>query len=99
MLACPAALDPFRSHSFYRGITVPLYCRQLGRGRSNKRPACDGEPSLFSDPGLFLVGDGKKGCSYAAVNSAPWGRPVVAEAGWADPPGTVEQHPPARDAY
>lgn len=34
----------------------------------------DGEPDLFSEPGLFLVRpDGP--LYYAAVNSAPWGRP------------------------
>ncbi|MDT7858379.1 peroxiredoxin-like family protein [Rubrivirga sp. S365] len=34
----------------------------------------DGEPDLFSEPGLFLVrADGT--LYYAAVNSAPWGRP------------------------
>lgn len=34
----------------------------------------DGEPDLFSEPGFFLVRpDGT--LYYAAVNSAPWGRP------------------------
>lgn len=34
----------------------------------------DEEPDLFSEPGLFLVqADGT--LHYAAVNSAPWGRP------------------------
>ena len=34
----------------------------------------DGEPDLFSEPGFFLVRpDGA--LYYAAVNSAPWGRP------------------------
>jgi peroxiredoxin len=34
----------------------------------------DAEPDLFSEPGLFLVrADGT--LHYAAVNSAPWGRP------------------------
>ncbi len=34
----------------------------------------DGEPDLFSEPGFFLVQpDGT--LYYAAVNSAPWGRP------------------------
>ncbi len=36
----------------------------------------DGEPDLFSEPGLFLVRpDGT--LYYAAVNSAPWGRPYL----------------------
>ncbi|PEN13303.1 alkyl hydroperoxide reductase [Longibacter salinarum] len=34
----------------------------------------EGEPDLFSEPGLFLVcPDGR--LYYSAINSAPWGRP------------------------
>lgn len=37
----------------------------------------DGEPALFSEPGLFLV-DGDQKIYYAAINSNPWGRPYLA---------------------
>lgn len=36
----------------------------------------EGEPEVFSEPGLFLInGDGD--IYYAAVNSNPWGRPYL----------------------
>ncbi|WP_338351002.1 peroxiredoxin-like family protein [Nonlabens tegetincola] len=34
----------------------------------------EGEPDLFSEPGLFLV-DSHNDIYYAAINSNPWGRP------------------------
>ena len=37
----------------------------------------DGEPELFSEPGLFLIDDNNK-IYYAATNSNPWGRPYLA---------------------
>ncbi len=37
----------------------------------------DGEPDLFSEPGLFLVDDDNV-IYYAAINSNPWGRPYLA---------------------
>jgi hypothetical protein len=38
----------------------------------------DGEPDLFSEPGLFLVrSDGS--LYYAAVNSMPFGRPKLGD--------------------
>ena len=37
----------------------------------------DGEPNIFSEPGLFLI-DGKNETYYAAINSNPWGRPYLA---------------------
>jgi len=37
----------------------------------------DGEPSTFSEPGLFLV-DSKNEVYYTAINSNPWGRPYLA---------------------
>ncbi len=36
-----------------------------------------GEPAVFSEPGLFLV-DNKNDIYYAAMNSNPWGRPYLA---------------------
>lgn len=36
----------------------------------------DGEPDLFSEPGLFLV-DAKNEVYYSAINSNPWGRPYL----------------------
>lgn len=36
----------------------------------------DGEPDLFSEPGLFLV-DGKNDIYYSTINSNPWGRPYL----------------------
>ena len=36
----------------------------------------DGEPELFSEPGLFLI-DGNNDVYYAAINSNPWGRPYL----------------------
>ena len=36
----------------------------------------EGEPDLFSEPGLFLV-DQNKEVYYSAVNSNPWGRPYL----------------------
>ncbi len=36
----------------------------------------DGEPDLFSEPGLFLV-DCNNDVYYAAINSNPWGRPYL----------------------
>lgn len=37
----------------------------------------DGEPERFSEPGLFLVRPDAE-VYYAAINSAPWGRPHLA---------------------
>ncbi len=37
----------------------------------------DGEPAIFSEPGLFLV-DRNNDIYYAAMNSNPWGRPYLA---------------------
>ena len=37
----------------------------------------EGEPNLFSEPGLFLV-DNNNLVYYAAINSNPWGRPYLA---------------------
>lgn len=37
----------------------------------------DGEPDVFSEPGLFLI-DAKGEVYYAAINSNPWGRPYLA---------------------
>ncbi len=37
----------------------------------------DGEPAIFSEPGLFLVDDNKD-IYYSAMNSNPWGRPYLA---------------------
>lgn len=34
----------------------------------------DGEPDIFSEPGLFLIDRNGK-VYYAAINSNPWGRP------------------------
>ena len=36
----------------------------------------DGEPSEFSEPGLFLV-DNNNQVYYSAINSNPWGRPYL----------------------
>ncbi|MCW2119390.1 peroxiredoxin-like family protein [Flavobacterium sp. 7A] len=36
----------------------------------------EGEPDLFSEPGLFLV-DNKADIYYSAINSNPWGRPYL----------------------
>ena len=36
----------------------------------------DGEPDIFSEPGLFLV-DSKNHIYYSAMNSNPWGRPYL----------------------
>ena len=36
----------------------------------------DGEPALFSEPGLFLI-DRENTVYYAAINSNPWGRPYL----------------------
>ncbi|WP_369993936.1 peroxiredoxin-like family protein [Winogradskyella sp.] len=36
----------------------------------------DGEPSEFSEPGLFLV-DSNNEVYYSAINSNPWGRPYL----------------------
>ena len=38
--------------------------------------AKDGEPSEFSEPGLFLV-DNSNQVYYSAINSNPWGRPYL----------------------
>ncbi len=37
----------------------------------------DGEPDIFSEPGLFLI-NAKGEVYYAAINSNPWGRPYLA---------------------
>ncbi len=37
----------------------------------------EGEPKLFSEPGLFLVDDTNK-LYYSAITSNPWGRPYLA---------------------
>lgn len=37
----------------------------------------DGEPDVFSEPGLFLVDSNNK-VYYSAINSNPWGRPYLA---------------------
>ena len=37
----------------------------------------DGEPSEFSEPGLFLIDNNNK-VYYSATNSNPWGRPYLA---------------------
>lgn len=37
----------------------------------------DGEPKVFSEPGLFLI-DNKNQVYYSATNSNPWGRPYLA---------------------
>ncbi len=37
----------------------------------------EGEPDIFSEPGLFLIDTNNK-VYYAAVNSNPWGRPYLA---------------------
>ncbi|QCK16145.1 peroxiredoxin-like family protein [Mangrovivirga cuniculi] len=36
----------------------------------------DGEPEIFSEPGLFLI-DSKNEIYYSALNSNPWGRPYL----------------------
>lgn len=36
----------------------------------------DGEPSEFSEPGLFLI-DNNNQVYYSAINSNPWGRPYL----------------------
>lgn len=36
----------------------------------------DGEPDLFSEPGLFLI-DNESQIYYSAINSNPWGRPYL----------------------
>lgn len=36
----------------------------------------DGEPDVFSEPGLFLI-DGNHEVYYASMNSNPWGRPYL----------------------
>ena len=36
----------------------------------------DGEPDMFSEPGLFLIDNGNQ-VYYAATNSNPWGRPYL----------------------
>jgi len=36
----------------------------------------DGEPSEFSEPGLFLI-DNSNQIYYSAINSNPWGRPYL----------------------
>ena len=36
-----------------------------------------GEPPVFSEPGLFLI-DKNNDVYYAAINSNPWGRPYLA---------------------
>ncbi|NRA91736.1 MAG: redoxin family protein [Psychroserpens sp.] len=36
----------------------------------------DGEPDVFSEPGLFLI-DKNNQVYYSAVNSNPWGRPYL----------------------
>lgn len=36
----------------------------------------DGEPDMFSEPGLFLI-DSKNLVYYSAINSNPWGRPYL----------------------
>lgn len=35
-----------------------------------------GEPEVFSEPGLFLI-DNKKHVYYVGINSNPWGRPYL----------------------
>tara|TARA_B100000965_G_scaffold335481_1_gene301353 strand:+ start:1060 stop:1578 length:519 start_codon:yes stop_codon:yes gene_type:complete len=37
----------------------------------------EGEPDLFSEPGLFLI-DKQQKVYYSAINSNPWGRPYLA---------------------
>lgn len=37
----------------------------------------DGEPNVFSEPGLFLIDNNNK-VYYSATNSNPWGRPYLA---------------------
>ncbi|MEX0360820.1 peroxiredoxin-like family protein [Flagellimonas sp.] len=37
----------------------------------------DGEPNVFSEPGLFLI-DNTNNVYYSATNSNPWGRPYLA---------------------
>ena len=37
----------------------------------------EGEPEVFSEPGLFLL-DANKQVYYSAMNSNPWGRPYLA---------------------
>ena len=36
----------------------------------------DGEPNVFSEPGLFLI-DNNNQVYYSATNSNPWGRPYL----------------------
>ena len=36
----------------------------------------DGEPAVFSEPGLFLI-DNKNEVYYSNINSNPWGRPYL----------------------
>lgn len=36
----------------------------------------DGEPNMFSEPGLFLI-DNENQVYYSAINSNPWGRPYL----------------------
>lgn len=36
----------------------------------------DGEPDIFSEPGLFLI-DQNNQVYYSAINSNPWGRPYL----------------------
>ena len=36
----------------------------------------DGEPNVFSEPGLFLI-DNNNQIYYSAINSNPWGRPYL----------------------
>lgn len=37
----------------------------------------DGEPNVFSEPGLFLI-DNSNRVYYSTINSNPWGRPYLA---------------------
>ena len=37
----------------------------------------EGEPEVFSEPGLFLI-DKERKIYYSAMNSNPWGRPYLA---------------------
>ena len=37
----------------------------------------DGEPAVFSEPGLFLI-NSDHSVYYGAINSNPWGRPYLA---------------------
>lgn len=63
-----------------------LYNLTLGYGLSEKSArdwalylsvgVKDGEPSEFSEPGLFLI-DNNNQVYYSAINSNPWGRPYL----------------------